>query len=92
MKLYGQTAVSEFLGDNVIYRNLAPLDDRLPSIDVFRDRLNIPVGVTPRKSTAKYAQVMSRILQAAQELRNPGEKIEPGHEWQVDAGDGTGND
>jgi hypothetical protein len=76
MKFYGYAAVSEFLGDNVIYRNLNPMDSRLPSLDEFRDQLNIPAGVTPRKSTAKYAQVMSRILQAAQELKNPGEKLE----------------
>ena len=30
MKVYGRTTVSEFLGDRVVFRNLEPVDERLP--------------------------------------------------------------
>ena len=30
MKNYGRTSIHEFLGDLVVYRNLMPLDPRLP--------------------------------------------------------------
>ena len=50
MKHYGRAAVSQFLEDNVIYRNLTPIDSRLPSLDSLRGELDIPEGITPRKS------------------------------------------
>ncbi len=32
MKVYGRAAVSQYLGDQIVYRNLAPIDSRLPSL------------------------------------------------------------
>jgi hypothetical protein len=76
MKLYGRAAVSEFLGDNVIYRNLEPLDARLPSLNDLRVSIGLPPGVTPRKSTKGYAQVVAKILTAARQLDAPDTPIE----------------
>jgi hypothetical protein len=75
MKIFGRATVSEFLGDNVVYRNLIPLDARLPSLDVIRDEIGLAPGITPRKTTPEYAQVISHILQAACELFTPGTQI-----------------
>jgi hypothetical protein len=76
MKYYGSGAVSEFLGDNLVYRNLVPVDNRLPSLEALRGRLKLAPGVTPRKSTPEYARVMVEILKAARELSAPGTQIE----------------
>jgi hypothetical protein len=76
MKTYGRAAVSEFLDDNIIYRNLKPIDSRLPALDDFRAEIGPPSGVTPRKTSSEYAQVVAKILTAAQESQSPGTPIE----------------
>ena len=76
MKYFGHTSVSEFLGDNIIYRNLVPVDTRLPSLDRLRESVGLAPGITPRKSTSEYAQVVSHILEAAKQLDTPGTPIE----------------
>ncbi len=68
MKTYGQSTISEFLEDFVIFRNLIPLDERLPALDDIRERAGVPAGVTPRKSQAAYARVIVEILKAAKVL------------------------
>jgi hypothetical protein len=68
MRIYGRTSVHEFLGDFVVYRNLIPLDGRLPSLDDVRERAGVPEGVTPRKSEPAYARVIVQVLRAARSL------------------------
>ena len=68
MKNYGFASIDEFLGDFVVYRNLTPLDQRLPTVDDLRKEADVPPGVTPRKSEPVYARVIVRILQAAKAL------------------------
>ena len=68
MKNYGFASINEFLGDFVVYRNLIPLDRRLPSVDDLRKEADVPPGVTPRKSDIAYARVIVQILQAAKVL------------------------
>ncbi len=72
MEYFGRTSVSEFLGDRVVYRNLVPSDPSLPSLSVLRGSLGIKPGLTPRKTTPEYAQVIAQILVAAQRLHIPG--------------------
>ena len=50
MKLFGRSALSEFIGDRVVYRNLYPCDEQLPGLDDLRATLNLPDGVIPRKT------------------------------------------
>jgi hypothetical protein len=76
MKVYGRTAVHEFLGDFIVYRNLAPLDARLPSLEDVREEANVPPSVTPRKSQPAYARVIVKLLQAARALEAPGIELE----------------
>jgi hypothetical protein len=72
MKLYGRAAVSEFMGDRVVFRNLKPADEMLPSLDTLRDKLGLTPGVTPRKSEEDYARVITLLLTQAQSLDSPG--------------------
>jgi hypothetical protein len=75
MKTYGRTSLSEFLGDWVVYRNLAPADPRLPALDALRAVASLPPGQVPRKSEAGYARVIVHMLQVAQALRGVAKPI-----------------
>jgi len=66
---YQRTALSELLGDFVVYRGLTPQDARLPGLAELRAELGLPEGHLPRKAQADYARVVLRTLQAAQALR-----------------------
>jgi hypothetical protein len=70
MKVYGRAAVSEYLGDQIVYRNLAPLDSRLPSLAEADQELGLPPGRIPRKSEADYARVVVHLLRAAWSLES----------------------
>lgn len=76
MKTYGRTALSEFLGDFVVYRNLVPIDERLSPLEEIRPRAGIPEGTIPRKSEPDYARVLVHVLRQARELGAPGSPIE----------------
>ncbi len=71
MKTYGRTSVSEFLGDMIVYRNLAPVDARIPSLEALRDEVGIPAGMLPRKHEPEYARAIARMLHAARALDEP---------------------
>ena len=75
MKNFGRASISEFLEDRVVYRNLIPMDDRLPKLDEFREAIGLPAGRIPRKSEANYARAIAYILRIAQNLRSPHEEI-----------------
>jgi hypothetical protein len=75
MKSFGLSAISEFLGSHVVYRNLVPQDARLPSLADLRTSLDLEAGSVPRKCEQAYARVISRILTAAQDLRLPNAPI-----------------
>lgn len=75
MKYFGRTTVSEFLDDRVVYRNLAPVDQRLPSLDTIRAEVGLAEGVIPRKSETDYARVIVALLRHAQDLQSPGIEI-----------------
>jgi len=76
MKNYGRTGVSEVLGDRIVYRNLAPLDSRLPTLAQIRPLVGLPGGLVPRKSELEYARVIAHLLREAQALDSPGVPIE----------------
>jgi hypothetical protein len=76
MKTYGRTALSEFLGDFVVYRNLVPVDEQLPPLEEIRPRAGIPEGTIPRKSEPDYARVLVHVLRQARALGAPGSSIE----------------
>ena len=61
MQNYGRTSVHELLGDFVVYRNLVPQDERLPSLADVRPLLGLPEGLVPRKSAPEYGQVIATL-------------------------------
>jgi hypothetical protein len=69
MHNYGLASLSEFLGDQVIYRNLEPADQQLPGLGRLGLSLGIPPGRIPRKGQADYARLIVRILSIAQSER-----------------------
>jgi hypothetical protein len=76
MKAWGRTSVHEFLGDFIVYRNLVPVDRRLPPLSEVRAEVGLAPGVIPRKSAPEYAQVIVHVLQRARELGRPSASIE----------------
>jgi hypothetical protein len=75
MKLYGSSTISEFLGDNIAYRNLNPLDTRLPTLSELRASVRIPDQVVPRKTSPDYASLVSHLLKRARALEAPKTRI-----------------
>ncbi len=76
MKIYGRARVQDFIGSFIVYRNLIPIDERLPGLPELRKELSIPLGVTPRKSSTEYADVIARIVRHAQNVRGETGEIE----------------
>lgn len=76
MKCFGRTSISDFLGDFVVYRNITPIDPRLPSFAEISKSQGRSVESLPRKTSPEYAKVMRHILRAARELDSPGAQIE----------------
>ncbi|HSF79879.1 MAG TPA: hypothetical protein VLA49_01515 [Anaerolineales bacterium] len=75
MKNHGWATASEFLGDRIVYRNLVPLDARLPGLAEIAPSLGLPPGRTPRKHELDYARVVARLLEEARALDQPGQPI-----------------
>jgi hypothetical protein len=76
VKNYGSTSVGEFLADRIVYRNLVPVDTRLPALAQIRSQVGLSEGATPRKSEAPYARVIAHLLREARALDLPGVPIE----------------
>lgn len=68
MKNHGRSSVHEFLGDFIVYRNLVPMDPRLPALAEIRPLVGLPADTIPRKSAAEYAQVIVHQLRQARTL------------------------
>ncbi len=76
MKSHGRSSVHEFLGDFIVYRNLIPMDPRLPPLSEIRPVVGLAVGAVPRKSAAEYAQVIVHQLRQARALESTEASIE----------------
>jgi hypothetical protein len=76
MKSYGRSTVSEFLGDQIVFRNLIPCDARLPRLEDLRQKLSFPENFMPRKSMPEYGAVITEMIQAAHQIYSPGKPLE----------------
>ena len=76
MKNHGRSSVSEFLDDRIVYRNLVPVDSRLPALAQVRPLVGLSEGLVPRKSEVEYARVIAHLLREARALDRPGISIE----------------
>jgi hypothetical protein len=72
---YQSTSLSEFMGDFVVYRNLVPMDKRLPGIDALGDPIGRRGNALPRKAEQAYGEVVAHMLQAARSLDHPSVRI-----------------
>lgn len=76
MICYGKASVSEFLEDFIVYRNLVPMDKRLPSMADICKKLGLSLENIPRKTTKEYARIMTVLLSEARSITLPGASIE----------------
>lgn len=76
MKCFGRASISDFLDDFVVYRNLTPIDPRLPSFKEIIKAQGKPIESIPRKTSPEYAELITHILSVARELETPGTRIE----------------
>jgi hypothetical protein len=76
MKSYGRSTVSEFLGDQIVFRNLIPCDARLPRLDDLRRKLSFPENFLPRKSMPEYGEVITEMIRAIHQNSSPGTSLE----------------
>ena len=76
MEFYGRAAVGDYLGDRIVYRNLSPVDERLPSLSVVQHELFLQAGSIPRKTQPEYARVVVHLLHRARTLDAQGTPID----------------
>jgi hypothetical protein len=75
MKKYGRATVAEILGDNIIYRNLAPVDPGIPGITDLWKQVGLQSSRVPRKTTPEYASVVACMLKYISDQVNPNSPI-----------------
>jgi hypothetical protein len=69
MKNFGRARLSDYFGDWVIYRNLEPLDKRLPGIKNAGYKMGLNGDQIPRKLDKDYAKAANWFAQEAQRVR-----------------------
>lgn len=71
MKLqnFGRAALADFFGDMVIYRNLEPLEKKLPGLKAAGYRMGLNSDLIPRKFEPDYAKAALWFAEEAQRLR-----------------------
>ncbi|MCC6166204.1 MAG: hypothetical protein IT329_03160 [Caldilineaceae bacterium] len=69
MKNFGRASLADYFGDLVIYRNLEPLDRRLPGLKAAGYRMDINTKRIPRKQDPDYAKAAVWFAKQAQKLR-----------------------
>ncbi|HEX9117055.1 MAG TPA: hypothetical protein VGA61_13385 [Anaerolineae bacterium] len=65
-------ALSDLVGDFVIFRDLNPLDRRLPRFEDAWSEMGLAGPARPRKHEPAYAQAVAWLLDRAQALARPG--------------------
>lgn len=69
MKNFGRVSLADYFGDLVIYRNLEPLDPRLPGLKAAGYKMDIANARIPRKQDLGYAKAAIWFAKQAQKLR-----------------------
>jgi len=76
LKCFGRTSISSFLGDFIVYRNIIPIDPRLPSMEEILKTLGKSSLAIPRKTSPEYAEILTALLREARAQDAPGIHIE----------------
>jgi len=66
---FGRAALADFFGDLVIYRNLEPLEKKLPGLKAAAYRMGLTSDLIPRKFEPDYAKAALWFAEEAQRLR-----------------------
>ncbi len=72
VQVHGLASLAELFGDLVIYRNLEPVDRRLPSFREAWREMGLDSPRRPRKVELAYAKAAIWFLQQARMLERPG--------------------
>ena len=75
MRADGSSSVSEFLGDDIVFRSLAPVNRRLTPFSAVAGS-GTEVGSVPRKMEPAYGSAVCRLLREARSLAAPGVPVE----------------
>ncbi len=70
--MYARGTLADFLGDRIVYRNLEPADQSLPSLGDIWQQIGMATYRVPRKAKPDYAAVIVHLLCAAQAARGGG--------------------
>ncbi|MCD6520187.1 MAG: hypothetical protein J7M05_09735 [Anaerolineae bacterium] len=68
--------LADFLGDLVVYRNLEPMDARLPGLRASWAEIGLDHYYIPRKTSPDYAAALIFFLRRAQQLRGVAQPLE----------------
>jgi hypothetical protein len=71
-----RSSLFDLFGDFVVYRDLNPVDTRLPRFETAWAEIGLSGGARPRKHDPAYAQTMVRFLQQARAIEAPGTTIQ----------------
>lgn len=70
MRVYGAAALADLFGDMLAYRNLCPLDRRVPDGPVLAAQLGLGPARALRKGADDYARIVAEILRRAHALQS----------------------
>lgn len=76
LKNFGRAKLSDIFGDWVIYRNLEPMDKRIPGLKSAAWKMGLTGDHIPRKLDKDYAKAALWFTQEAQRLRNTPTKLQ----------------
>jgi hypothetical protein len=65
MRVLGTGSLYDALGDAIAYRNLEPIDGRIPGLSMLRQSLGLKANRVPRKVEPAYGRVVAEMLRAA---------------------------
>jgi hypothetical protein len=71
-----KSSLYDLFGDLVVYRDLNPVDPRLPRFEAATAEIGLPGTTRPRKHEPSYAQTMAWFLRQARDIERPGTFIE----------------
>lgn len=69
MQNFGRATLADLFGDWVVYRNLEPLDKRVPGLKTAAYKMGISEDHIPRKQELEYAKAAAWIVNEAQHVR-----------------------